>query len=512
MREPTALTLPIRDVVVLEDRAHVTRRGEVEVPAGAGRLIVRGVAPVIVDKSIGVRLSDERVSALHARVVRTPVFERTEEIDDEVRRMRARLEQIESRQRRQSRDAYDTDRILVALLDESAEDAAWGRPLNVERQRSYEELVRRSRALAETLARVHVEIEELRRALDRKLARRRAEERPDLGMRADLEIEVEAREAAACEVTVTYVVANACWRPRHRAVLDDDKRVVRLETEGVVWQNTGEDWADTSLALSTERASLGTEIPKLETDKVHTRKKGALVVETRQEKIERAGLGAQPGAGRVETIEEMPGIEDGGEAQHLRSPDAVTVPSDGRPHAIPLSTLESEAELELVIAAELVVAAVTRTTFANVAARPLLAGPVDLVRRGGASGRTTVGFIAPGERVAIGWGPEPAIAVHREVEPLKDETSLLGSWTTQAHDVRVTVANLGDRPRTVVVQERVPVSEIDKVKIDVVQKETTDGKDADAAGILTWKLELSPRAQKTIKLRVSTKRHADVIG
>src|SRR5690606_5568296 len=37
---------------VLEDRAHVVRRGRVELPAGTSRLRIHGVAPVLADKTL----------------------------------------------------------------------------------------------------------------------------------------------------------------------------------------------------------------------------------------------------------------------------------------------------------------------------------------------------------------------------------------------------------------------------------------------------------------------------
>lgn len=503
-------SLRVASVVVLEDRAEVTRKATLDLPAGRSRLVVDGVAPVAVDKSLSGSSPTEGVTITDVRIVRTPVIEPVEALDDEIERLRGALEELEGRTRRLHREAYDTDRVLVSFLDEVAEDAAWARSMTAEKRAAYEELVKRSRALADLAAKNTTEVEETKQALARKLERRRAVERPDESVRARVEIDVDAAAAKKAEVALRYLVPNACWRPRHRVTLTESPPSVSVETDGVVWQNTGEDWNGVALALSTERASLGTAIPRLETDRLSTKKKGALVVQAREEQIEEAGLGA--GAVEVRKTEEMPGIDDGGEALHLKADGSADVPSDGRPHAVPLASFQAPAEVELVVMPELAQAAVTRTTFTNASKRPLLAGPVDLVRRGGAAGRARVGFVGPGEKVALGWGPEPAVRVFREVEPLQDQTSLLGSWHTQTHDVRVRLANLGSKPVTLLVKERVPVSEIEKVKIEVVAKETTDGVQPNESGILSWKVSLAPYAHKVVSVRVVTKKHADVIG
>ena len=53
---------------MLEDRARVIRRGTASLPAGQSRLIVRGVAPVLVDKTLTATTSAGRV--LDVRCVR----------------------------------------------------------------------------------------------------------------------------------------------------------------------------------------------------------------------------------------------------------------------------------------------------------------------------------------------------------------------------------------------------------------------------------------------------------
>ena len=48
----TAIEAPVVEVTVLEDRAHVVRRGRIELPAGTSRLRIDGVAPVLADKTL----------------------------------------------------------------------------------------------------------------------------------------------------------------------------------------------------------------------------------------------------------------------------------------------------------------------------------------------------------------------------------------------------------------------------------------------------------------------------
>lgn len=506
--------LPIREVTVLEDRALVRRAGRLQVQPGRNRWTVSGVAPVMLDKSVQGEVTRGTARLADVRVVRERAWvddlkpEDVRLLDDEIKLAQRRVDTLTEEQGRREHELGALRALRAAVLHELQTDAAWGRPIGPEQHASFDTVSNKQRALYERVATAGLELTRAQQDLSRLAARRAAAERPTEKRVARLDLDVEASEAEAVELELSYVVANACWRPRHRAQLNEAESSVHLQTEAVVWQNTGEDWLAAALSLSTDRPSLGSQPPTLETDWLTTIRKGALVVETRSEEIEQAGLGA---ADRKRSAD-LPGIDDGGEAQHLRAAHPVDVPSDGRPHAIPIASFSSQAEVELVAAPELVPAAITKTTFVHAGTRPLLPGPVELVRGGGNVGRTTLHFIAPKEKLALGWGPDSAVRIHREVESLKDESSLLSAWTTRTHDVKLRLSNLGPYAKTIVVKERVPISEIDKVQVSTVPKETTGEREPDAHGIVTWRVELPPFGRQLLKLRVVTRRHSDVAG
>jgi hypothetical protein len=62
------------------------------------------------------------------------------------------------------------------------------------------------------------------------------------------------------------------------------------------------------------------------------------------------------------------------------------------------------------------------------------------------------------------------------------------------------------------VSERVPVSEIDKVKIEVDAKEVTGGKSPDDDGFISWDVDLGPYGHETLELRYRLRKHEDVRG
>ncbi|WP_428265171.1 mucoidy inhibitor MuiA family protein [Haliangium sp.] len=514
--------IPVVEVTLLEDRARVRRHGRVAVAAGTSRLRVTGVAPVLVDKSLSARVREgDGVRVVDARVHRRRV------IGDEARPEAARAlvderraierEQSERSDRRAvlvaERDALDA--LVRTLLAEISEDVAWGRGGPEEWRVQLDELGAREQAVIDEIRALDQSERAARERLGRLLARQRAQDTPASEAQAEVELTLMAEAEAEVALELDYVVPGACWRPYHSARLIDAGAAtaqgarVQFRCEGCVWQNTGEDWREVTLRFSTQRASLGVTPPFLAEDRLSVQRKSSeLVVEAREQEITTTGLGGV----KSELSAELPGIDDAGDVVTLRGAHPATVPSDGAPYRVMLFEFESGADTELLVAAELTPAVLLRTTQVNRSPYALLAGPVDLLRDAGHAGRTSLLYIAPGETFELGWGPEPALRVHRRDARLEDESRMLSSWTTHRHKITVRLSNLGADEATVRVKERVPVSEIDKVKISVSTTETTGGVQPDSDGFLTWTVPLDPFGHDTVILRYDVKKHDDVSG
>jgi uncharacterized protein (TIGR02231 family) len=292
---------------------------------------------------------------------------------------------------------------------------------------------------------------------------------------------------------------------------------VVVRTDACVWQATGEDWRDAALTFSLERASLGVEPPTLFDEVLVTRKRAeVLAVETREQDVQTTGLG---GAGGEAVV---PGIDDGGLGLVLRGMRAVTVRSDGTPHRVTVGEVTAPAEHSLVAMPPVSPWVHMRAKFANTGAVPLLAGPVDLIMSSGYVGTGELGFVAPGEMVELGFGPDADVRVHRDERRERDDAGLLGGWNVQTVRVAVRISNLGGSKRKLTVQERVPVSEVEQVEIAIAKPgayvineagvSQVSERTVDDRGLVTWNVELPPRARRVVTVEYQIKSRKDVAG
>ena len=72
--------------------------------------------------------------------------------------------------------------------------------------------------------------------------------------------------------------------------------------------------------------------------------------------------------------------------------------------------------------------------------------------------------------------------------------------------------NFKPESRRINIQERILVSEIDKVRVIVDPKKTTDKAAPDNNGFVSWQVEIAGNSTMKIHLAYEIKKHPDVIG
>jgi len=507
----------VETVTFFEDRAEVVRRARVVVRSGVTLVVLAGPAVVVDDTSVVVRVKQGEARVLDTRVVRTVRREPAASGEQ-----LAKLEQ-EARAARKARAAADAslariachERRLLTLM-EGVIQAVARVPRGEGRigtwKDAYEEL---DRVTMETLD----EASEARQAVDRaRLAESRADAALALARRADpryeamVETQVEAVGDQSIDLELTYRLPCALWRPEHviRAVRRPDAGGfdLHIRTYATVWQVTGERWEDVRGRFSTARPSRASSPPLLTEDLIQTRKKTdaerrQVVVEAREQMIETAG--ASRG---IQAVEDMPGVDDGGEPQWFEARTPVTIPSDGMPVRVEIGSVTLPCRVDWVAYPEKADAVHVRATATLASSYPLLAGPVWVGRENELVGRSKTKFIGRGESFEVGLGPDDGMRVRRVASEQRDTTAVIGTQKV-TREVQVYVTNLGAARRRLHVIERFPVSEIESVRVKLLSAEGAriDARD----GMAAFEMDLAGNATTTVKLAYRIEATANVV-
>ncbi|WP_437928164.1 DUF4139 domain-containing protein [Sorangium sp. So ce291] len=517
-----------RAVTLFEDRAEVVRAARVEVEAGAQWVAIGGVSVFVDERTVQARVAPTAGAEGAVRVTAARVRwrahreaalgrEAIDALEREQREASRRAGAAELARDRASRREAHLDQLLAKWAQAMSEvPKSAGDPARLASWRGGIEALRA--ALADALAasaearaaRAHAE-DDARRAATR--LREGSLEQPRY--EAVIEVQIHAPAPQPVEIELTYRVACAIWRPEHLARLSADAAggSVELTTWATAWQATGEAWENVAARFSTARPARTAEAPLLADDVLRLRRKTDLerrrvVVEARDQAIAAAGLGHGARA-----VDEMPGVDDGGEPLVFEAAEPVTLPSDGRPLRVEIARRSLPAELALVLYPEAHPAAHLRATVTLDGGgagrpRPLLAGPVRVARGGSLVGRARLDFVGAGEPFELGFGVDDAVRVRRTVDEEQETTAITGSRKIRRR-VKLSLSNLSSLTKRVLVTERIPVSEVAEVEVALGEAPgwTLDEKD----GFLRGRVELPPRGVKTMVFTYELRAGASVV-
>jgi uncharacterized protein (TIGR02231 family) len=495
---------PVR-VTFFEDRAEVLRIARVTVQAGATTVRIAGVTPLVHDPSLQVR-APQPLRVLTSRVVRRveheppPSAAELKQLDDE---LTAALHRRLAAESALSLAHGDQQRGMVL-------EDAWVEAIRRVPDRGAEQAASLHGALVEVdallvggLDAAHAAAAELEAA---RLDEQRALDRLQLAQTARpkavtlIEVQLEAPHAQDADLELAYQTPCAVWRPEHLARLlpaeNGSPERLEIRTWATAWQRTGEAWADVPCRFSTARPAQAASPPLLTQDVLQARRKTAeekktVVVEAREQAIEAAGLDRG-----VRAVEEMPGVEDGGEPLWFEGARPSTVQSDGQPVRVEVCRVELPCTVERVAFPEVSPMVHVRATATHAGKAPLLAGPVLLVRGTEAVGRGRTRFVGKGEPFELGFGVDDGLRVRRQHSDERETVPLIGTQKI-TRTVKLFVSNLGGSARKLAIAERVPVSEIEAVEIKVLE----GAERADADGIARLEADLAPGATKELTLR-----------
>jgi len=522
----------IVQATVYPNRATMIREAVVDIPAGASVVLFQGLPANLLSDSLraqGQGDSKVRFNAL-SHTLQTQaelIAPRERELTRRMQKVQDQRDEIQARRQALAAQRAFLEQIGRQAGQRVAEEVSELR-LNAEQWTQAASVIGSSLAEILTTDLAHqVSLRELDRTLQRlkaELSRLQTGQRTTMAVRLPLEADAPVR----LTIRLEYQVPGVSWRPVYDARLDTADAELSLVHYGAVRQNTGEDWEDVRLVLSTAQPQRGAGLPDLKPlwvdliDPAKTRRDQAMVSETAmQSKLVGAmdsgnmameDSGEQEAAGFVAAE-----IRTGGFVTEYVIPGRVNVPADGTESRVLCGAFATDNRLQVRIKPQLGTEAflVSRATLLGEA--PLLPGPASLFRDGAYIGQTRMPLLRPGQEQDIGFGIDDRIAVTRNI--LKDERSdptLLSREHQLERHMVTTIANQGRQDVEITVLETVPAPRHDRIKLDI-SRSTTQGYDQDVddvPGQLRWTVTLPAGDETRISLGwiLSWPRNQDMSG
>ncbi len=307
------------------------------------------------------------------------------------------------------------------------------------------------------------------------------------------------------ELRLAYQVRGPGWQPSYRAALDTAGPAVQLERLALVAQNSGEDWNEVQILLSTGQPNRATQgrLPRPWTLDV------APPPSPRPPPAMAMAPAAAPAPAMRErsstTPEALPGFEvsatDKGFATEFAVPQHITVPSNGQRITLALGTHNAPAQL------------ITRTApgveeaaylVAEITPPPGVwpAGNVGLYRDGAFAGTGRLDFAAtaaaPGAApmASLSFGRDDRVLVRAEApQEMSGSTGLTGSRTERRTRRSYQVDNRHTSTLTLQVLHAAPISRHESIEVESrYQPAPTDLAWNRQSGTIAWQQPLAASA------------------
>ena len=503
--EDIEATLGVDEVKVYPRTAAVTRRGDVSIPAGEHRLIVRGLPDPVDPGSLRVSAGSRSVRLGGVELEKVVA---TDFVSDVERTLSAKLLGLED-QRAAVQDEIPTAEMQLKLIDALATVPAKGD----------EDLLSRGANLPATLsamaggaadARSNIRAARISlRALDAQIAATKAElEKVRTTKKTTTEVRatVFASAAVTTQVGVEYRVNDAAWIWLYEARLDTQEESLSFARQASISQGTGEDWANAQVTITTARPASDAGTPRVASLFLGLQNFAASAAQSGLEEIIVTGnflRGRRPSY--APEPEEAPRITAESFATEFvaeyRIPGRVSIGADRQARVYPVS--EEEFEPELLARAVLPAGPDARleAAFHYDGELPIDAGRVQLYRDGAYIGAAALPLLLPGSDVRVPFGVDERIRI--VVRDERTESGARGLANRQALDEqrrRYEITSYHAAALPIEIIDRVPVPMESGIEVKVLDGATPptqanlDGKE----GVYLWRLAGTPRQTETI--------------
>lgn len=528
---------PITDVTVYADRALVTRQGTIHLETGEQELRVNALPQFNRDSLRANGIGPQGTRILNVDIA-TAFHGRPPE--GELRRLQDELDQlVQSRQLLEARQAALNDRRQwLRALGEQSKDFAKGLAQGQMNPQDCADFFKfaATQALedAEAAQSLELQLKQVQQDIGakmRELAQKQGNNQPD---RLAAIVTVALAQEGDFNLELSYLVTGASWRPQYdvRVQMNEDQRggEVELTYIGVVQQATGEAWDSVQLSLSTARPSLAAKLPELDPWYLDVFAPAPPVPLPAPRAVQARGIysaasmpaGARPmammapmaasfGSADGEVAELEPPspeeasvatatVEQTGTALVFRAGRSVDIPSDNSPHKTTIARDRLPCTFDYVCAPTIADSVHLRAAIVNATERVLLNGEASIFLSSQYVGTTKLKQTAPAETFKVFLGLDDGIKVKRElIERSVDKGNVLQSGIRRiTYAYCITVHNYASATRDVIIRDRLPVSQHEKVKVRV-QSIQPAPKERTKLELAVWQFKLAPDAEQKIE-------------
>lgn len=499
--EEKAVNSNIQQVTVYKKGAQISRTAKVNLPAGQTQLKFVGLSSQCVSSSVRINgngnlsiLSVFHRAHYHEDPLETPVTlelkENVKKLEEQIKKEQVLLEIARQEERIiLANQAIAGGNNNLSLVDLQAATDFYNKKMTALKLQQLE-LTLKIGSLREDIQKFNAELQKLNT------------ERKKINS-SEVIVTVQTNTNTQGQFSLTYFVPNASWWPSYDIKVKDVENPIHLIYKANIQQNSGEDWENVQLTLSTSNPLENVAQPTLNPWQLHWYPNGVVyrnpnygnntqtlsetnittsAIDSKRNKDAPAILPLP-----VQVIENTTSFEYKIDAPY-------TIPKNNQAYMVDIQNYELPANYEYYCAPKLDKNAYLTAKVTKWEAYNLLNGQANLFFEDTYIGKMPLNVQNMEDTLSLSLGRDKNIVINRTKEKDCLTNPLNVGKKTDIRQINIEIRNKKKHPIYIVVQDQFPISKSDDV--EVIRKKPKKAELDEDTGILTWKLTIPPY-QKT---------------
>lgn len=504
----------ISAVTVYPDRALTTRTATLNLKAGSYLVTFDNLPALIQDDSIRVEGKGSAGVTIAGMEIKRTFLERSgekrvQEIEAEIRALEQRSGELDAKKAGFISQKTFLESIRVAWGERISRELATGRPTTAELQEAagfigsgVTRIEEQSLGITSEQNSLTEKIDALRRQRDEVIGSLRKENKR-------VEVLIDVLRDGNLTLDLATVISRAGWVPAYDLRLAEDAKSAGLTFRALVRQQTGEDWNNVDLTLSTARPAIGGAPPELapwhlallRPQPLATRSMmlmGSAAPELRKsaEMYAESALAADSFADEEPATIETARLSEEESSIAFHLPRPLDIPTDGSQYGSVVAIVQLPVTMEFLAIPKLSPFVFLKSELVNQAGFPLLPGKVNSFIGNTYTGSSQLKKVAAGEKFELFFGADDQVTVKREELKQHKEAGLFSS-NRASFRYRIELNNFRKEPVNVTLLDQLPLADDTEIRISL-DEPSLKPDEVGADGKLTWKIPLQAGEKKEL--------------
>ncbi|HBH06774.1 MAG TPA: hypothetical protein DDX92_09240 [Flavobacteriales bacterium] len=328
-------------------------------------------------------------------------------------------------------------------------------------------------------------------------------------------VEVDARSGGNITMQLDFFVRMASWTP-HFDVFASDKGELNVKYFANIVQNTGSDWKRASITLSTSQPQMNSNVPVLypwwlnwgpkqyEMYKAYpVASEQVISMDMEYEEPAPDVMEDDMSLFNKEANVSMASFSENMLNTEFTLERLFDVPSDGKPHKAALKEVKMSTELSYTAIPKLDKDAFLVASLSDWEAYDFISGNANLFFNNTYVGQAYIDAGQTVDTLELPLGRDNHITIKREKIKDLSGNNTIGSSIKSTRTYEIKVKNTNRKKVGVTVKDQYPLSSHKDVSVKLLESEGAVVNDQ--TGVLTWKMDLEPGEEKTVKFAFEVK-------